>query len=144
MLTSFVVQCVCYAVCCMLYTLQDVPVLLTRGEFDEVSAGSALQVAAGMPSSGGQVVTFKGSGSYMHIGELLLASLYLRACVCVPQAGSHGEGDQSGGICLAGTHRCLHPYLGLITSHDLHWMRLTAAAAAAAAAVAMQMRGSLT
>jgi pimeloyl-ACP methyl ester carboxylesterase len=47
---------------------QDVPVLLTRGEYDEVSGQSALQVASALPSSGGQVVTFKNSGSYMHIG----------------------------------------------------------------------------
>lgn len=51
---------------------QDVPVLLTRGEFDEVSAASAGQVAAALPSSGRQVATFKASGSYMHIGECQL------------------------------------------------------------------------
>lgn len=54
---------------CLRVSLQDVPVLLTRGEYDEVSGQSALQVASGLPSSGGQVVTFKNSGSYMHIGE---------------------------------------------------------------------------
>lgn len=54
---------------CHRVTVQDVPVLLTRGEFDEVSAASATQVAAALPSSGRQVATFKGAGSYMHIGE---------------------------------------------------------------------------
>jgi hypothetical protein len=44
-------------------------VLLTHGEFDEVSTASATQVSAALPSSGKQVATFKGSGSYMHIGE---------------------------------------------------------------------------
>lgn len=53
----------------LLSCVQDVPVLLTRGEFDEVSTASATQVAAALPSSGKQVATFKGSGSYMHIGE---------------------------------------------------------------------------
>jgi predicted esterase len=63
----------CAALCtAVLCAVQGVPVLLTRGEYDEVSAASALQVAAGLPSSGGQVVTFKGSGSYMHLGELRL------------------------------------------------------------------------
>lgn len=48
--------------------------LLARGEFDEVSRASALQVASALPSSGGQVATFKGAGSYMHIGESCLTA----------------------------------------------------------------------
>lgn len=55
---------------------QDVPVLLTRGEFDEVSQASALQVATALPSSGGQVATFKNSGSYMHIGRFEFLTLF--------------------------------------------------------------------
>ena len=59
---------------CVFVCAQDVPVLLTRGEFDEVSGASALQVASALPSSGGQVATFKGAGSYMHIGESCLTA----------------------------------------------------------------------
>jgi pimeloyl-ACP methyl ester carboxylesterase len=49
--------------------LQDVPVLISRGEFDEVSAASAAQLASALPSSGGKVLTCAGSGSFMHIGK---------------------------------------------------------------------------
>lgn len=55
--------------------------LLTRGEHDEVSVASAQQLAAALgSSSGGQVISFKGSGSYMHIGMCVL-------CVCVSYVG---------------------------------------------------------
>jgi len=62
--------------CVVCVLQQDVPVLLTRGEFDEVSQGSALQMATALTSSGGQVATFKNSGSYMHIGGLEILTLF--------------------------------------------------------------------
>lgn len=49
--------------------VQDTPVLITRGQFDEVTQASAQQLADALPSSQGKVYTFDGSGSYMHIGE---------------------------------------------------------------------------
>jgi hypothetical protein len=57
-------------------------VLLTLGEFDELSTASATQVAAALPSSGKQVATFKGSGSFMHIGEPY------RRCLSRPVCGA--------------------------------------------------------
>jgi hypothetical protein len=44
-------------------------VLVSRGEYDEVTPGSAQQLAAALPSTRGQVNTCAGSGSYVHIGE---------------------------------------------------------------------------
>eukprot|EP00879_Flechtneria_rotunda_P018859 GHRR01019796.1.p1 GENE.GHRR01019796.1~~GHRR01019796.1.p1 ORF type:complete len:273 (+),score=101.93 GHRR01019796.1:1055-1873(+) len=45
--------------------LQDLPMLVSRGEFDEVSEPSAKQLADLLPQ--GQLATFKGAGSYVHI-----------------------------------------------------------------------------
>lgn len=45
--------------------LQRVPVLLTRGEFDEVSEATSQQLVDSLAK--GQLVSFAGSGSYQHI-----------------------------------------------------------------------------
>jgi pimeloyl-ACP methyl ester carboxylesterase len=48
-----------------LSSLQEMPVLVTRGEFDEVAKSSAQQLAGLL--SQGQLVEFAGAGSYQHI-----------------------------------------------------------------------------
>jgi hypothetical protein len=48
-----------------LSSLQETPVLVTRGEFDEVSKGSAEQLVGLLPK--GQLAEFAGAGSYQHI-----------------------------------------------------------------------------
>lgn len=45
--------------------LQDMPVLVTRGEYDEVSDENAKGLIVGLPK--GRIVTFAGAGSYTHI-----------------------------------------------------------------------------
>lgn len=45
--------------------LQGLPVLVSRGESDEVSEASAKQLITGLPE--GKVATFKGAASYVHI-----------------------------------------------------------------------------
>lgn len=63
-----------------LSSLQETPVLVTRGEFDEVSHASAQQLAGLLPNC--QMAEFAGAGSYQHIDawEPHLTRIELHLC----------------------------------------------------------------
>jgi pimeloyl-ACP methyl ester carboxylesterase len=64
----------------LLPQLQEVPVLVARGEFDEVGMETAQQLAESLAQ--GSLVTLAGAGSYMHIDNWEKHLLQLEEHMC--------------------------------------------------------------